>query len=413
MRQNTLGEKAAGVQSGALDLENLSQDQKASVIQLTQTALDVNNPGSKQATELLTKLGVMKPTEEGIDSFVKASRMMNPDKPQAVADAMAGSLYLRGKMGTDQVQLAKMKMAESLMKNFDNDLQKSAAYVEGVFEGKPTGLQPQMSIEDFKTYTDAKKVLLDAHPTAPSNLVDAVAHAQMTGNKSIVDGLMKTLNTYPRAGTLDMQKHQQTLGYDYANLAERTQNDINTLNLGIATELGKSNNAAFDNWKSIFFDKNASEEQKAAATRGMADSLSKDSKIKINYRGQEISLGSGDVEAISNWRPWPMSNKNYIQPRQAPDDLINQFLKPSDVTADKTSAIREFAQKAIQMPDGKQKLEALGDLARALQQVPKPLRSTLVQQLNLPNDMKPAAQQLVNDLPASIQIGSGVLRLNQ
>jgi len=241
-----------------------------------------------------------------------------------------------------------------------------------------------------------------------------VAHAQLTGNKSLVDGLMKTLNTYPRAGTLDMKKHQDTLGYDYANLSERTANDINTLNLGIATELGKSNNAAFDNWKSVFFDKNATDEQKAAAAQGMANSLSKDSQIKVNYRGKEISLGAGDVEAISSWRPWPMANKNYIQPKQAPDDLLNKFLNPTDNSqAQKTSAIREFAQKAVQMPDGKQKLEALGDLARALQQIPKPLRSTLVEGLNLPNDMKPAANQLVNDLPASIQIGNGQLRLNQ
>ncbi len=409
-RENILGASGDVVKAEALDLESLTQQQKGQIIGLTATALDDKDPNSKQAIEMLTKLGVMKATEEGIDSYTKAARQIMGNVPEA--DSAAGLAYLKSKMGVDHVALAKMTMAEKLMANFDGDLNKSSAYVDGIFGGKSVpGLTPHMSTEEFKTLTDAKGVLYKAHPTAPTNLIDAVAHAQLTGDKKTTDSLMQTLNKYPREGTLDYKKHTDTLGYDYANLAQKAQNDINQLNLGIFTELGKKSSSTTDTYLKLAMDPNSSEDMKTGAFQALSNSLNKDDRITIKYNGKDVSLGAGDVEALSSWRPWPMQNKNALVPKQDSGEVLNQFLTSKDSTAQKTSAIRDYAQKAASMPDGKAKLQALGDLATALQQVPKPLRTQLIMQLNLPDEMKPAAQQLANDLPASIQIGSGVLRV--
>jgi len=392
-------------------LTRMSGEQKMELIGMMRQAFE-GGPNAKQATEMLTKAGLFKATEEGLDSFVQAARMVFPNLPKEQADMKAGQLYLNAKMGTDQVQLAKLKLTQDLMKNFDNQLDKSAAYVEGIFSGQPTGLQPHMSPEEMKTYMDAKGTLYDAHPTAPTNLVDAVAHAQLIGDQKLVDSLMKTLNSYPRKGTIDYKKHQETLGYEYANLGERAKNNVDQLNLGIFTELGKQNNVAFDNWNKIREDKNASPEQKKAATEALVSSMAKDSKIKIKYGGQDFSLGAGDVEAVTQWSPslfHPLGEETYPQLKKTPDAILAPFLG-ADAVDGKVTAIKEYAAKAAKMPDGKERLQALGTIAEALKSVPKSVRLSLIQSLDIPTDMKPAVQQLISDLPTSIQLGSGKLK---
>jgi hypothetical protein len=76
-------------------------------------------------------------------------------------------------------------------------------------------------------------------------------------------------------------------------------------------------------------------------------------------------------------------------------------MQPSQA-GEKASAVRQYAQSVASMPDGRDRLQALGTIAQMLQQIPKAMRQTVIQQLDIPNDMKPAVQEIINAEPIKL-----------
>jgi hypothetical protein len=402
-RQNALQEMMDHLKAKGIDVQGMSQDQQAQFMGLVKSAVNNQDP---QATESLVRLGLFK--DIPLDEFTAAMRRISPELPQGQIDKNAASAYMYAKMGGPQLRLAQMGMAKDMLPFMGNDMGKSLQYIQGIFTGQDTGITPQMSADQYKQLMDGMSTLTKAYPTAPMNLINAISHAQVVGSQDTAQQLMGVLKDYPREGTLDYTKHQQTLGYDYSTLAQRTQNEAGLLNLSTVQALSGKDQSAFDNWFKLATNKDLDPTGDAtrSAFDAMANSMSRDAQLKINYRGQEIPMGPQEVQSLRNWRPtWP-GGKPYLAPAQTPQNLLNQFTqKPagglkeqlSGAEPDKiTQIIQDYANKNLTSPNASDRVQALSSVVQTLARMPPSTRQLLVKQMDIPADMKAALSNALN-----------------
>lgn len=405
---NQAGQTAGGV-PGQLGRQNalaaikdhltgMSMGQQGKVLDMAGNVIS-HGPNYLSDMETLDRMGVLK--ELPIDDAVTVASYMNPQMPVDQIKQNAGYMHMYGMMGGPQMRTAMISQAGELMKagNFD-DLGQALQYVNGVFTGTPTGLTPHMTPQQLEQYGNYKKQIYDAYPTAPENVVDAYAHSQLVGDKNIQSLLKPALSSYVRNGTQAHQQFQETNKLDWAQLAQKTSNEAGLLNLGIATELGKNSQEAYDNWAKIAADPNSTHDQYNAAVEGMANSLGQQNSIKMKYNGQEFTLGGQDVQTMKNWRPSFMfsGGKSFLAPGGMSQSQLNPMTGggQSPLAAQSsasgsdamTQKVQQYAALVSKMPDGPQRAQAFNQIVQTLQSVPPPMRQVLLQKIDLPVDMK-------------------------
>jgi len=83
--------------------------------------------------------------------------------------------------------------------------------------------------------------------------------------------------------------------------------------------------------------------------------------ITIKYNGQDVSLGAGDVEALSEWHIWPRDDEHRISPvkskgmgaftGQQPEQDLSTILQ-GQPSSKFQEVVQEYAKTALRQPDG-------------------------------------------------------------
>jgi len=373
--------------------------QHGQIMQLTNAAFN----GDPNAQESMARASHQ--WELPMDTFVNTMRAANPGMPLDQAKSKAAQLFQYVTQGPMQHKQFMLNFAKELAPRFPQvggDPFKVMAFLDD--PSNPNAPRPTMTLDEAAQHAKVAGTVMDSYKTAPGYFGDRIADTYLmdpSRGAELRDELYSQLNkrdakgnpVYPRSGTQEDQRQQRQLGYDYAALTQKANNELDTLALNTATELAKEHQEKVDIWFKLRQDPNNTNDAFNAATQGLVNELGADPQIKVKYRGQDVSLGSQQVQSLMNYRPgWMLSGKAYVAPQQAPEAILQKIL--GDPTqASKIPAMRSFAAQAMQMPDGRERLHALGAVIQAMQGLPQTQRQLLIKQLELPADMRAAVDE--------------------
>lgn len=196
-------------------------------------------------------------------------------------------MYLGGAQSKEMV----WKMAGEMAPRFGGDFQKALSYTQKVFSGEPTGAgeTPGMSFDELDKRGRLTWEMMKENPFAPPQEVAAAAEAMTSPGQSgqqVGQALAQHLGQYPRKEGIDFLKwsqemqqkvkfHTDNMGVEWSRLAQEKQIHEQSFALQQLNSIRQAAGQQFESWWKVREDKNAPQDEKDAATTGLADAMKK------------------------------------------------------------------------------------------------------------------------------------------
>lgn len=308
--------------------QTLQQGQLQKLLGIAKEATNPDSPMQGQAIEMLVRSGMMK--DLPIDEITTATRYANPGLTNSDIKQRAGSLYMWTKMGGPQLRIQMLKMAQDLAPEFGNSIEMAQRYLFDIFNRGQSDVRPAWSPEQYEKLMQGTTKLFDAYPTAPANLVGATAMAAVTPNGQAAHAkMMEVLSAYPRSGTMDVQKQQRQLGFDYWSTGQRLELERENLKLSQLRAIGEHDQELMNKLMQIRTNPAAYPDEVNAATGLMNQLFQKESTIKYKYNGQEYTMAPKTVMDFVQRPGWLLSGgKGYLSPVQVPQGAMGPQAQP-------------------------------------------------------------------------------------
>lgn len=254
--------------------------------------------GDPRALEMSARLGLTKTLGAHDELFLLADKLF-PEKSPHEAQAAVGKMLLYDAMGGPQREAKMMDVAKGMAPYFNNDLQRSKAYVDAIYNGERPSEIPGMSFEQFKDITDLTGKLQQQFPTSGA-LPQLAATFLMAGKTQDAQRIVAAIaEHFPTSGAMeayqkdrafnfDVTKHQDMMRIDWARYNQAKSQFDQQYALNQLQYLQGKAREEFDSFWKLYSDKDASQAQKNEATRGLVDALQK----------QGVSVSSKNVGSL-------------------------------------------------------------------------------------------------------------------